>query len=195
MRQENTSMEDTDETTLEQDVATEPGTSPAVGQARGQGQESNVWRTVGIILAVLAVVVIVGAVFYGLATHPMFTAVLRDISIIVLALVTMITGLLLAILLFQLQSLIVLLRDEIQPILNSINETAGTVRGTTNFVSDSVVTPAIELASYVSGIGMSLKALFRGPSTRNAVTETPVVEGEPSVKQSGPSVQRPGSTN
>lgn len=131
--------------------------------------DRNVWKTVGIIMAVLVVVVIASAIFYGLATHPYFTAILRDVSIIVLALVTMITSIFLAILLFQLQSLIVLLRDEIQPILESMNETAGTVRGTTTFVSDAVVTPLIQVASYASAVSTTIKTLFGGPrrSTRS----------------------------
>lgn len=136
--------------------------------------ERSVWKTVGIIMAILVVVVIASAVFYGLATHPYFTAVLRDVSIIVLALVTMITSIFLAILLFQLQSLIVLLRDEIQPILESMNETAGTVRGTTTFVSDAVVTPMIQVASFASAVSTTIKTLFGGSRRSNrAYAERP----------------------
>jgi hypothetical protein len=121
-------------------------------------------QTVLIIVGVAIVVVIVGAVFYGLVTHPPFTAVLRDISIIALALVTAIAGILMAILIFQLQSLIVLLRDEIKPILESANQTANTVRGTTTFVSDAVASPLIKVLSFVSGVRQSTKALVRRPN-------------------------------
>jgi hypothetical protein len=72
----------------------------------------------------------------------------------------MITSIFLAILLFQLQSLISLLRDEVQPILESMNETAGTVRGTTTFVSDAVVTPMIKVASYASAAKSAAQTLF-----------------------------------
>jgi hypothetical protein len=83
----------------------------------------------------------------------------------------MITCLFLAVLLFQLQSLIVVLRDEIQPLLESVNDTAGTVRGTTTFVSDAVVTPIIGVASYASGVSQalrSMKVLLGGPRRRNS---------------------------
>jgi hypothetical protein len=156
-------MEESQQTTPIIEAAAPVESEPAPEVHTGQ---QNPWKTVGIILAVLAVILIAIAVFYGLATHPYFTAVLRDVSIIVLALVTMITSIFLAILLFQLQSLIVLLRDEVQPILESMNETAGTVRGTTTFVSDSVVTPMITAASYVAGARTTVRTLFGGSSRR-----------------------------
>jgi hypothetical protein len=116
--------------------------------------------------AVLAIIVGISAVLYGMVRHPLLTAVLRDISIIVLALVTIVVGLFLAILIFQLQSLIVLLRDEIAPILDSVNETAGTVRGTTTFVSDAVVSPMIKVASYGAALRQTIKTLTGTPSRR-----------------------------
>jgi hypothetical protein len=76
-----------------------------------------------------------------------------------LALVTIVIGLFLVILVFQLQSLIVLLRDEVKPILDSANQTASTVRGTTTFVSDSVVKPMIGAASFAAGVGRTVRIL------------------------------------
>jgi hypothetical protein len=125
-------------------------------------QSRNVLRTILIVVGILLVVAAISAIFVGLATHPNFTAVLRDISIIVLALTTAITTIFLIILLFQLQSLIVLLRDEVQPILESLNDTAGTVRGTTRFVSDSVVSPVIEVAGYAAAVRATLSAILGG---------------------------------
>lgn len=121
---------------------------------------SRTGRTIGIVLAVVLVVAIVVASIYGLVSYPSITARLRDVSIIVLALVTIIIGLSLVVLMFQLQSLIVLLRDEIKPILDSANETASTVRGTTTFVSDAVVTPLIEAAGYAAAVRQTFKTLF-----------------------------------
>jgi hypothetical protein len=123
------------------------------------GKRRNTMRTIGIVAVVVLVLAIVGAALYGLATNPPVTAVLRDISIIVLALVTIVTGIFVAVLVFQLQSLIALLRDEIFPILESLNQTVSTVRGTTTFVSDAVVTPMITAASYASAVRQSIKAL------------------------------------
>jgi hypothetical protein len=135
-----------------------------VAQDSGRGPR-NTLRNALIGVGALVVVALISAAFVGLATHPSFTAVLRDISIIVLALSTAITIIFLIILLFQLQSLIVLLRDEIQPILESLNETAGTVRGTTTFVSDTVVSPMIQVASYARAVQAMARA-FLGDSGR-----------------------------
>ena len=121
---------------------------------------------------------VIGLILYGMVTHPILTSILRDISIIVLALVTLIIGLFLIVLIFQLQSLIVLLREEIKPILDSANETASTVRGTTTFVSDAVVTPMIHIVSLFAGVGQTFRTL-RGtgrkppPPTQSRPTQPP----------------------
>jgi hypothetical protein len=145
-------MEDFGETTSVQEPEPE---LPA------EGEQNKTLRNIGIAVAVLLVIAAIGAAIYGLTANPPLTAVLRDISIIVLALVTIIIGLLLALLLFQIQSLIVLLRDEIKPILHSTNETVSTVKGTTSFVSDAVVRPMIDAASMTAGVMGSLRALTR----------------------------------
>lgn len=139
---------------------TVPVTPPPEPLESGQDdQPRNTLRNVGIGLAVLLVLAAIGAAIYGLASHPLLTAVVRDIFIIVLALVTIVIGLFLVILIFQLQSLIALLRDEIKPILNSTSETVSTVRGTTTFVSDAFVKPVIETASLTAGFLGGLRAL------------------------------------
>jgi len=126
----------------------------------------KVLRTVGIVAIVVVLLAAVGAAGYGLATHPQLTAVLRDLFIIVLALVTILIGLLLLVLVFQLQSLMVLLRDEIKPMLQSANQTVRTVRGTTNFVSNAVVTPMIQAASLAAAVGRTVKVLTGGSDRR-----------------------------
>ncbi len=126
---------------------------------RAPQEHKKAGRTLLIVLVVAVVLAALGAAGYGLAIHPAFTAVLRDILIIVLALVTILIGLFLVVLIFQLQSLIALLRDEIKPILESANQTVSTVRGTTSFVSTTLVTPVITAASYVSAVRQTLKAL------------------------------------
>jgi hypothetical protein len=123
-------------------------------------------QIIGISVVAVVVLALIVAAGYGMVTHPLLTSVIRDIAIIVLALITIVIGAFLAILIFQLQSLTALLRDEIKPILDSANETANTVRGTTVFVSDAVVTPMITAASYVSAIRQTLKVLTGGPSRK-----------------------------
>ncbi|MBC7262191.1 MAG: hypothetical protein H5T63_09265, partial [Chloroflexi bacterium] len=65
----------------------------------------------------------------------MTLAVVRDIAIIILALESIIIGIVLTVLLWQVRSLTRLLEQEIKPMLDSMRETIGTVKGTTSLVS------------------------------------------------------------
>ena len=77
--------------------------------------------------------------------------VVRDIAIIIVAFESIIIGILLGILVIQVIRLIRMLRDEVLPILNSTQDTVGTVRGTANFVSDHLVQPVVKAASFGAG--------------------------------------------
>ena len=79
-------------------------------------------------------------------------ATARDVAIIILALESIIIGILLAFLILQVRALVRFLREEIQPILDSVNETTSTVRGTTAFVSDTVVRPVMRVAGLISAL-------------------------------------------
>ena len=140
----------------------QPPTSDPSTPARGMSRRTILALTV-IILVAVALLLAGG---YALLTHPLFTAGLRDVSIIVLAFVSVVIGLFLVVLIFQLQSLTALLREEIAPILASANETASTVRGTTAFVSDAVVAPIINVASYASGLRHTIWLLTGRQSRR-----------------------------
>jgi len=131
-------------------------------EIRSRGAKKTL-RTLGIVAIALIVLAAVGAAGFGLVTHPQFTAALRDLFIIVLALVTIVIGVLLMILVLQLQSLMTLLRDEIKPMLQSANQTVSTVRGTTTFVSNAVVTPMIQAASLAAAVRRTVK-VFAGRS-------------------------------
>lgn len=76
----------------------------------------------------------------------------RDAAIILVAFETSLVGILLMILMLQMRSLIILLRDEIKPMLEAVNETLATVRGTTQFVSHNVVSPMMKWSGYLAGV-------------------------------------------
>ncbi len=98
----------------------------------------------------------------------MWLAALRDAAIVLLALLSIVIGILLALMLLQIRSLIRLLRDEIAPMLASANETLSTVQGTTNFVSRNVVRPVVQVSSYSSAALQVIRSLlyFRRGSRR-----------------------------
>jgi hypothetical protein len=94
-------------------------------------------------------------------------SLLRDAAIIVVAFETLVIGILLVLLTIQLQALVRMLQDEIQPMLASLNETVSTVRGTTQFVSHHVVSPTIKAASFLSGVRRVIREVLdlgRSPS-------------------------------
>ncbi|MCA1553705.1 MAG: hypothetical protein LC737_04940 [Chloroflexi bacterium] len=78
-------------------------------------------------------------------------AIIRDLFIILLALVSVVVVVLMAWLLIELRGLTRLIRDEVKPILQSAQDTVSTVRGTTSFVSENVVAPFVKISSFVAG--------------------------------------------
>jgi len=82
---------------------------------------------------------------------------LRDTAIVFVAFESLLIGILMIVLVIQVQSLIVLLRDEIRPMLEAANETMTTVRGTTKFVSHNVVSPVVRWSGYLAGVRRILR--------------------------------------
>ncbi len=121
--------------------------------------------TIGLIVAglfLLSVVVLLvflsmdayqaAAAGQGPSPGEIVVGLLRDAAIIFVAFETLLIGILLIILMIQMQSLVVLLRDEIKPMLEAANETLATVRGTTQFVSHNVVSPVVKWSGYMAGL-------------------------------------------
>ncbi len=92
-------------------------------------------------------------------------ATIRDVSLILLALESIIIGVILVILILEIRSLAKMLKNEVQPILKSADETARTVRGTTTFVSENFVTPMVRVSSFTTGVVHALRIIAgRGKS-------------------------------
>jgi hypothetical protein len=71
------------------------------------------------------------------------SATIRDIAIIIIALQTIIIGILLGVLIWQIWRLVKVIQTELKPIIEDTQVTVNTVRGTTEFVSHNVVDPVI----------------------------------------------------
>ena len=104
-----------------------------------------------IIGGVVGFLVLLVAAIVLMASFPAATVVVRDIAIVFVAVATFLIGLAMILLIFQLQVLIQVLRDEIQPLLRSVNDTVSTVRGTTEFVSHNMVSPIIKASGFTAG--------------------------------------------
>ncbi len=121
----------------------------------------------GIIFAVVIVLIFVG-IGVWLFLNPVATAILRDIFIIYLGLGAFVIILLLialvvitAYLVIKVNDLVQLLNREIKPVLVKLQNTAGSVQGTTTFISDHAVQPIIATVSTFAAIRAIFRALFQ----------------------------------
>ncbi len=114
-----------------------------------------------VIIAVIALLIFLGSLIFLLnpSTPPQYVERIRDVSIIIVALESLIIGIVLIILIVQLARLTNLLQNEIKPILESTNETANTLRGTTAFLSDNLVEPVMKANEYTAGFRQLLFVL------------------------------------
>ena len=111
-----------------------------------------------VFLVVLVLVTIGGIVALALAPAEV-TAQVRDIFIIVMALQSLLIGVVLVILIVQVARLINLLQNEIKPILDSTNETISYLRGTSVFLSENLTEPVIKLNEYLAGLTQLLQVV------------------------------------
>ena len=118
------------------------------------------WILAGIIAgAVILVAAIIVAVIF-LVKSPTVASNVRDIFIIFMALESLVIGAALVILIIQLSILINLLQNEIKPILETTNETVNTLKGTTTFLSSTLVGPVIKMNEYLAGLKKLIDLLF-----------------------------------
>ena len=104
---------------------------------------------------IIGAVVVLGLLITGLVLllQPgTDTARVRDIFIIFMALEFLLIGIVMIILIIQLARLTLLLQNEIKPILDSTNETANTLKGTTQFLSEHLVEPVLKMNQYLAGL-------------------------------------------
>jgi hypothetical protein len=141
----------------------EPESSPEIELSPAELRARR-WLTIGGIVAGLFLVgLIVLLVFLSIDAYQATVAgegpspgqvvvgLIRDAAIVFVAFETLLIGVLLIVLMLQVQALIVLVRDEIRPMLEGVNETVSTVRGTTQFVSENVVSPVMKWSGYLAG--------------------------------------------
>jgi hypothetical protein len=104
---------------------------------------------------IIGAVVLLGLLITGLTLllQPgTDTARVRDIFIIFMALEFLLIGIVMIILIIQLARLTLLLQNEIKPILDSTSETANTLKGTTQFLSERLVEPVLKMNQYLAGL-------------------------------------------
>ena len=154
------------------DTAQKPGTVPpgaersseevplSPGEVRAQ---RVLWISTGvvilIIVLVIALLIYLSTLAYqsamagaGPTPGEVVMSLLRDAAIVFVAFEALLIGLMMIVLMLQMRALVALLQNEIKPMLESVNETLDTVRGTTQFVSHNVVSPVMKWSGYLAGI-------------------------------------------
>lgn len=134
------------------------GTTQSVKSASAMPEtaRSN-WKVkAGLVGGGLLLLAIMIAVIFLLTRNPALTANLRDIAIIAFTLVglimSIVIGALLIVMIYYMQSLVALLRNELRPMLANVQQTVNTVRDTTHMVSENVAKPVIKVASFLAGL-------------------------------------------
>lgn len=123
---------------------------------------------IGYVIAGSVVVLLVSVLFIALMVYLANNyadtiLVVRDIFIIALGLMSCLSGIVLILLLIAVIRLVNMLEFELKPILLKTNETLGTIRGTTTFMSENVVRPVATASSYVAGVRRGVATLFGNP--------------------------------
>jgi hypothetical protein len=123
-------------------------------------QERKTKRIIAVvIIGAVIILAILGGLVYILMQSTTPTDRIRDIFIIVVALESLVIGVALIILIIQLASLINLLQNEVRPILTATSETVNNLRGTAEFLGESVVEPVIKLNGYLAGMNRVIELM------------------------------------
>ena len=127
-----------------------------------------------IVVLILVIALILGSIFWLANQPPLKVAMIRDIFIIWMAIMSLLVSLVLVILMVQMARLINLLQNEIKPILDSINQTTSHVRGTSVFLGDNLTEPVIKANEYIAGFAqfLSVLRLARRP-TKSSSSKNP----------------------
>ena len=126
-----------------------------------------------IISGVAGLLVLMGLVaglVFALTNNPARTTNLRDIIIVVLAFVTILTtlanGVLISVLLYRMVGLVSTVQAEVTPMLMRVNQTVNVMRNTTTLVNENIAQPAMRVAGFFAGLRRSGKVAGRKTSKR-----------------------------
>ena len=136
-------------------------------QAPEMAEQKPLIGRLQVILAVIGIILLtvgfVALVLWLANSFPDQIEALRDIFIILLALGSCLSGIVVILMLIMMIRLVNMLEFEIKPIVQKTNDTLGTVQGTTKFMTTNVVQPTIKASSYVAGARRAFKVLFGNP--------------------------------
>lgn len=137
--------------------------TPSAPHAPRTPVRSNTVRTwLTVLLAGIALAAVIGVPTYFLLQPGIRTDHIRDIFIVIAALMLILLAVALVVLLIQLAMLINLLQNELRPIIDDASETVSTLKGTVQFLGENAVRPVIKLNGYMAGAKAVLELLGIG---------------------------------
>jgi len=145
--------------TPELDPTTKPKSGAESPEARTPMDPRAKKMIVIVSIAVVVIVALLVVAGFFLYSRPQATTFLRDIAVIVLVFETLMVIFFLGVMTVLLIYVILTLEREIKPVLDATSETVYTVRGTTTFVSDAVVSPIMKAASIVGAVRGAAQAI------------------------------------
>ena len=145
--------------------STIPTTTPENGEKAQQmdaapADANKKSSTLAIVIAVLLLVGLIVGLFFLARADGQVVSQVRDIFIILMALMMVVIGVALVVLIIQIANLTNLLQHEIKPILHSTTDTVNTLKGTVRFLSDNVSEPVIKLNESLASV-RKLVDIFR----------------------------------
>jgi hypothetical protein len=132
-----------------------------------QPDEERGISTLVVILVSIVVLAILAGMFFAVVAmvkHPQETETIRDVVIIFVAVESLFIGLALILLIVQIARLTALVQTEIKPLIDSGSETVNTLRGTSEFLSDKMVRPAIKISSTYAAVRRAIDLVKSGRS-------------------------------
>ena len=115
-------------------------------------------------MGLIALLILAGMGYgvYRLALPTTETARWRDIFVIALTVEVFLLVSAAAVLVVQIARLVNLVQNEVQPVLESANETINTLKGTASFLSDNLVRPVVKVNEYVAAFKRMLGLINLG---------------------------------
>lgn len=152
----------TDESTSKELITSESGidsennTETATERSSEASKKGKLWL---IVAAVVLIAIIAGIVSLAFG-DPDSVGKVRDIFIILMALMMFVIGIALVVLIIQIADLTNLLKNEVRPILKSTTDTVNTLKGTVRFMSDHLAEPVIKLNENMASLE-KIASIFR----------------------------------
>lgn len=152
----------------ESSKAPPPPTSDAENgeEDEGSGRGLRFWIFAGIggsiaLCLLLALITFgIGVLSGSWKDLASMVTIIRDLLIILMVLQGILIGVALIVMISQFSILLNILQNEINPIVDSTQQTADTVKGTAQFLSKHVSEPVIQITSFVAGVSAFMREIL-----------------------------------